>query len=154
MPTARVRFPSLASADMGFFSLEKLLSLLVSAPRHYKGRVGALHALVYLHGRTLSVWCSLKLSVCFRTHKTHYTDFKEPVSVSENYLKVRNTYRHPACNAWESVQKSEIPGESECCILCRITVSEAVSFHIDHASSHLRAMGMHCKVHYKLFVIS
>ena len=89
MSTARVRFP--ASIDMGFIGLEKLLSLLVSALRHYKGRVRALHAVVHLHVRTLSVWCSLKLPVCVRTNKTHYTDSKDPGHLSENYLRVRNT---------------------------------------------------------------
>ena len=82
MSTARVRFP--ASADMGFFGLEKLLSLLVSAPRHYKGRVRALHALVHLHVRTLSVWCSLKLPVCVRTHWNNCTDYKDPGYLSED----------------------------------------------------------------------
>ena len=76
---------------MGFFDLEKLLSLLVSAPRHYKGRVGALHALVHLHVRTLSVWCSLKLLVCVHMHTILSTDFKDPRHPSENYLGVWNT---------------------------------------------------------------
>ena len=47
-----------------FSNLGELLSHIVSAPRHYKGRVGALH--VYIPLDTLSVWCSLKLPVYAR----------------------------------------------------------------------------------------
>ena len=134
MSTARVRFP--ASADVGFFDLEKLLSLLVSAPRHYNGRVRALHVVVHLHVRTLSVWCSLKLPVCLRTHWTNCTDYKDPGYLCE-VIRIRK-HTDTACKCMSSCQRWPRIARRNTWLL---------------AAGHLRAMSRHCEARYKWLIV-